>query len=346
MINQNLADIDKDDDESHDPFLATVPLRGWAVSFLIVMSYLPLAWLFRLCEFSFPPVDLMPKLIAKAIFQFFLYWGAVHVVLVVPLSMMAMTQISRWPQKFWRVIVITLLTLPPLAAYAYFRGGIKEIMDFNEIMLVVIPACVIGALGYDKCRIPLAFSLFLAVSTFFSFFIMNDILGTLPTVANYLSDGAAFYVCRQLTPVLGLFVGCFLLGRENMPRRNRSQETFFLSTLAFFVYAVVTHYVIPFIADLMAKGNEANHLSHDLGWLISGVACVFLYIKKPWMLKALLPLCFGYMALLAFQFVQAWRVEGGDYWKLGDIEYAAIGILLFGWLAKALWKFKPTRKPA
>lgn len=243
------------------------------------MAYLPVAWAAGLCHFTFLASSShgWEKTLLSLVLSFFFYWGAIHAVLALPISLMALPQIDKWKLKFWRVVTFSALTTAPIVAFGFYRGGFKEIMDFNEVMLVAIPGCVLASLVYDRCRIPRAFSFLLAISTFFSFFLLNDVLGTLPTVGQYMAEGASFYVLRQLFPVLGLFCGFFLLGPESAPHRNHSKENFFWGVVSFLVYVIITHYLIPVADSLLEKGDGPIHIVHEWGWLLAVAACGLLY---------------------------------------------------------------------
>lgn len=66
-------------------------------------------------------------------------------------------------------------------------------------------------------------------------------------------------------------------------------------------------------------------------------------LKRSWTDKALAVVSVSYIGVLVYQMIVSSRVEGSDYWKLGDLEYSLMGILLFGWILISLRPIQATK---
>lgn len=165
-------------------------------SAILLFLFVPIGFLFGLIRFSPGARTAVPGYGLSLTFNFVVFLGFTHFLLVQKWDTWVLPQIEQKTVPFVRVLCSFLLWAMPLVSFGYYLGHITQWKEAPELFLAVLPPTLIAAIFYEVQRKTYLSSLFLAVTSFTSLFLFNDVYAPFYTLTNFAAKGEAIYFVR------------------------------------------------------------------------------------------------------------------------------------------------------
>ncbi len=335
--------MDQNDEELEQDLVQT-PLSYPLIvgSFLLLFAHFPVGYLLGLCSFGVNPFTW------GSAFKAFLFIGlfliGVEGILARPISQWIYPQLKPGSCRILRIYLIALLVVPPLLSFSYFVGGIRELMDFHDIFICVVPAVFIGSILFDVYRRHWLFSAFLGTATAIPIFIINDVLSGFEVPINYFSSSGSFYLWRTALPILAVW--SVVLFYRNPFKDVVTADTFrnfCFGFLGLSIYAFALRVLLPFGISISQKVPVDRYWVRDLWWILY-LGAAFFFIRRTRLGYFVLALTSGMSGL-----VHAVRIAffvcdpNTTFWGLSWFSNQLCALLLFAWAVVLLVR-KDTRQ--
>lgn len=236
------------------------------IAFLLLFAHLPVGFVLGFCTFGVNPLSIAA--LSQLVFWIALYVIVVDFVLVRPVALM-LFPLLKLSTAILRVYLILALLCPPILSFGYYRGGIKDLMDFHELFLTVCPAVAIAGTFFEVFRRRRLFSLFLGLSTALPIFLVNDVLSYFLVPVSYFSTGGGFYLLRTFFPVFAVWfvlLGVFTPWRSPVGRETLSNLGYGFLGLA--IVTFVQRILIPVGVVIARQESFKDYVVVDLWWLV------------------------------------------------------------------------------
>lgn len=244
-----------------------VPWSVIIISFLLLFAHLPVGFVLGFCTFGVNPLSVAA--LSQLVFWISFYVIAVDLVLVRPVTLVLFPLLKSESPAILRVYLILALLCPPLFSFGYYRGGIKDLMDFHDLFLMVFPAVAIAATLFEVFRRRYLFSLFLGLSTVLPIFLINDVLSAFLVPVSYFSTGGGFYLLRTFLPVIAVWFVLFSVftpWRSPVGRATLSNLGYGFLGLA--IYTFVQRTLIPAGVAMSRQESFKDYVAIDPWWLV------------------------------------------------------------------------------
>lgn len=228
---------------------------------------------------------------SDTIVYFVAYTLGVHLFLTWPLTTMAFPSLknkSRWAQLFIPTVMASL----PLLSFAYYLGGIRDLLGFHEALLIVIPAVLLATHFYGKIKEAWLFTAMIVIATFLPFWIVNDVLSHFPVLAAYASRAGQFYFWRVVLPILSTAAIFYLSPANGSDKEGLTSLRW--ATLVVGAYSLSLFWLLPIAAKWTGEIAEYPVMLRDFGVILFIVVTCFLWR----------PTRYAYLALRAAALVQ------------------------------------------
>jgi hypothetical protein len=335
-------------DEEED-FVGPPPGK-FVLSAFLLYAFLPIAWMLGLCTFL--PIDGNVRPVRVGLYVF-IHFFLIFSVVVWPVTNLAYKQLEKIDVKALRVFSLFAFFAIPIAAFACYQASFREVMDFHEVFLAVVPAATLAAITWEETRKSGWVTLILAGATFIPIFLCNDVLGPFAVLWKYASSNSGFYLLRSLWPILA--VGHVLVVKEGKPNRKAAEgrlRNFCFGLLGLCIYGMFLYLVVPAAVAVYEKRPIADYLTGNLGFLINLPMLMFLLIKRPLGYHASLLLCAVEMGLILSQLFGYFTHFESSFWDVSWLTYSGVILVVVGALLKfllkpeirALYQHSPARK--
>jgi len=311
-----------------------LPWSAVAVVFLLLFVYLPLSFMMGQVRFSAGLAYLTLKYAVDPLIYFGFYAFFVHVFLIWPTTSLALKQWEKIPTRSLRVLVLTLLLSPPLISYAYFRGGVKDLMDLHDLFLAVIPPALVVSLLFEATRRVTLVSLFLSAATYLPLYVLSDVLSPMNTLFTYAPQGSTFYVLRSITPLLSIGATLFFIRLSQHQKEAPPQAILSVSVglMALGVYGVLVSYGLPLAAAVWLQKNLGTYLFAESGaWLCIGIAILMIrggaHAHKLSLAGAALGVAISLVGIARFAMTPEM-----SFWEISRFTYAICTLVTCAWM--------------
>ena len=272
-------------EDIEDDFLPAIPYVKILLSLALLFAFIPLGGIFGQCNFFAGPAIGGATPIFSALIQLGIYGFLVHCGLVFPLVHQAYPALRNRSPAARGLIALALISAP-LISYAYFRGGVKEVMDVQEIFLMIVPGTALAVLFYEITERVWVLSAVLILATFIPLFLTNDLLCRFPTLLTYGSNGPGFYLMRTFSPVLSVWTAIFLTqGKSEHDREPLRNLT--AGLIGMVVYCIIAQGLIPITVALIEKNELSRYVLYSFWGIPFLVAIALLTKRNLWTFRIL-----------------------------------------------------------
>jgi hypothetical protein len=260
-----------------------------------------------------------------------------HAMLVFPVTQLAYPVLKRrFTTRALRILIVAGYLVPPLLAFGFYKGGINELMDVQELLLIVVPPAVIAALIFEASGAAWLVTAFLGVATWFSFYYMNDGLSGFDTFGSYYSVSAGFYYWRALAPISAVAMAVVSLGGD--PRETVTLKGFEVGLVAVLIYFVLNKVAFPIGYAAYRHVALTTFFTPSFDWVFIAATALLLRRRNIYTYGLLVGLGAGQAIYYAVQLIQYARALESTFWDVSTFCYLVTVFFLFAWMTFSLVK--------
>lgn len=281
-----------------------------------LLSYLIVAAFLSLIKRTPAQWDLSILLIGLA------YCVGVYLILCRPLFRLALPQLQAQFDLGLRILLFVLMISPPLVAFGYFLGGLRDLLDWHELVLTVLPAVLLAAVSYEKWKSVWIVYALLIGGTVPSYFLFQDVLSGFTVFQPFLVANINFYLLKtfMILTVMFAFIALFA---------SLSWDDLFVGAAALCAYVGIMGVVVPLTFAILSDQAWHNYL-HAIPYLILDVTILILINRRlrvpGWGFPAwTTALVVSVLATFGF----LWLKGNPDYWGLSlfTLSLLQLGLL-------------------
>lgn len=198
----------------------------------------------------------------------------------------------------------------PLSAFAYYEGNIKSAIDYQEWVLLVLPALILSSVLYERSEKIWVFATTLGIGFLFPLYYINDLMAPFATLFNTTAKSDWLYFWRTVGTsfIVGTIVAC-------VPQNTKDKKKEFHATVCVLMMAwVALEFVMPNMVVGIEPGIKVP--THQWEWALLIALYFFLFAKREIGELAALAMSATLLVASSYSLVDLIQSFERDFWKL------------------------------